>query len=201
MIGTDLSPIQPAWTPPNCVFEIDNCELEWTFPENTFDYIHIRGLVGCVQDWEKLYGECLRCLKPGGWLEQQEYALPIASNEGTLPEDCIWHEWGKIFRQAGEKMGRTFEVSDHWEDWLRAAGFSGVIHRDAVRLPIGGWAFDPKWKEVGTFNRMSLEQGLEGFASYICTQVLGWSVEEVTVLLARVRQAIKNKAYHAYYPL
>lgn len=29
--GTDLSPIQPSWIPPNCRFEVDDMELPWTF--------------------------------------------------------------------------------------------------------------------------------------------------------------------------
>jgi hypothetical protein len=51
------------------------------------------------------------------------------------------------------------------------------------------------------FNKLSLEQDLEGFATYSCTQVLAWRPEKVTVMLPKVRQAIKNPAYHAYYPL
>lgn len=187
--------------PPNCRFELDNCELHWTYPDNSLDYIHIRGLVGCVKDWVTLYRECLRCLKPGGWLEQQEFALPIAANEGSLPDDCVWHDWGKVFQEAGKKTGRTFEVTGDWEDWIREAGFGGVIHTDSVKLPIGGWPLEKKWREVGLFNRLGLEQGLEGFASFLCTQVLGWQDVEVAVMLARVRQTMKDKSIHAYYPL
>jgi cyclopropane fatty-acyl-phospholipid synthase-like methyltransferase len=33
VIGTDLSPIQPVWIPPNCRFEVDDAEQEWTFKE------------------------------------------------------------------------------------------------------------------------------------------------------------------------
>ena len=33
ILGTDLSPIQPAWVPPNCQFEVDDCELEWLYGE------------------------------------------------------------------------------------------------------------------------------------------------------------------------
>jgi SAM-dependent methyltransferase len=51
VIGTDLSPIQPTWVPPNVKFKIDDCEAEWTYPDNYFDYIHIQGLSGCVKDW------------------------------------------------------------------------------------------------------------------------------------------------------
>lgn len=31
VIGFDLSPIQPAWVPPNCRFIVDDAELEWMF--------------------------------------------------------------------------------------------------------------------------------------------------------------------------
>jgi hypothetical protein len=154
-----------------------------------------------VQDWPQLYRQCLRCLKPGGWLEQQEFALPIAANDGELPADSVWHSWGDIFREAGSKMGRTFEVTKDWEEWLRTAGFDGVIYTHAVRLPIGSWPKEKRWKDVGWFNRMSLEQGLEGFASYLCTQVLGWGEQEIAVLLAKVRHAITDRTTHAYYPL
>jgi len=83
------------------------------------------------------------------------------------------------------------------------AGFSGELHTHySVRLPIGGgWPLDPNWKEVGRFNRASLEQGLEGFVSYLCTQVLGWQDAEVAVFLAKVRQAINNTSCQAHYPL
>lgn len=40
--GIDLSPIQPAWTPPNCSFVIDDIEDDWAYPSNHFDFIHIR---------------------------------------------------------------------------------------------------------------------------------------------------------------
>ena len=31
VIGTDLSPIQPKWVPPNVRFEVDDASLDWTF--------------------------------------------------------------------------------------------------------------------------------------------------------------------------
>ena len=31
VLGTDLSPVQPTWLPPNCRFEVDDFELDWTF--------------------------------------------------------------------------------------------------------------------------------------------------------------------------
>ena len=43
--GTDLSPIQPDWVPPNCKFYVDDVENEWMFrPDEAFDLIHGRSM-------------------------------------------------------------------------------------------------------------------------------------------------------------
>ncbi|KAL8366749.1 hypothetical protein RB595_010555 [Gaeumannomyces hyphopodioides] len=201
VIGTDLSPIQPSWVPPNCKFELDNAENEWTYADNSFDYIHVRGLLGCIKDWEKFYRNVLRTLKPGGWFEHHEFSILLLSDDGSVPPNSVWVDWYNLFREAGSKTGRSFIVTEIWENALRAAGFTGDIHRAMFKLPMGGWAADPKWKEVGIFNRMSIEQGLDGFASYICRMVMDWREEEYHVLLAKVRNAIRNRGWHAYYPL
>ena len=41
VIGTDLSPIQPSWVPPNAKFVIEDAESDWLYsPAKAFDYIH-----------------------------------------------------------------------------------------------------------------------------------------------------------------
>uniref|UniRef100_A0A8H7NHH1 Methyltransferase type 11 domain-containing protein n=1 Tax=Bionectria ochroleuca TaxID=29856 RepID=A0A8H7NHH1_BIOOC len=163
--GIDLSPTQPSWVPPNCKFELDDASQEWTFPDNTFDYIHIRYLLGCFKDWPTLYKECFRCLKPGGWLEHL---------------DCSTQK--EVFASIGEKTGYTFEVVDNnkWVKWIDEAGFSN-IQKKTIKTPIGGWPADKKWKEVGQFNRLALETGLEGFGLYMLTNTMGWEYEDVQV--------------------
>ena len=73
VIGTDLSPIQPSLVPPNVEFEVDDCCDDWMYTPNSFDFIHIRGLYGCVADWEKLYSDALRLVAP-----RALYNLPLA---------------------------------------------------------------------------------------------------------------------------
>ena len=72
--GTDLSPIQPDLVPPNCVFEIDDATLEWTWDDNFFDLIHIREMFGSIRDWGFFFREALRCTAPGGYLEIVEHS-------------------------------------------------------------------------------------------------------------------------------
>jgi trans-aconitate methyltransferase len=52
VIGTDLSPIQPAWTPPNCTFLVENAEVKWKFDKKV-DFIHSRMLLLGIHDWAR----------------------------------------------------------------------------------------------------------------------------------------------------
>lgn len=200
--GIDISPTQPTWVPPNCKFELDDVSQDWTYPDNTFDYIHIRFMFGCFKDWTRLYRECLRCLKPGGWLEHQEVSLRMGSDDGSIPPDSIWSEWESVFVEAGRRLGQSTQIIDdgNWIRWLREAGFAeGDIQKTrTVKTPMGGWPLDKKWKEVGLFNRMCFETSMEGYGLYLLINVMGWEYAEVQLWLKRVRDALKNKDYHGY---
>lgn len=41
VVGTDLSLIQPKYSPPNCHFVREDAEEEWVH-DSPFDYIHVR---------------------------------------------------------------------------------------------------------------------------------------------------------------
>jgi cyclopropane fatty-acyl-phospholipid synthase-like methyltransferase len=60
VIGTDLSPIQPSWVPPNIRFEIEDFSDDWTFKLNDFDYIHLGCLSGSVGNWPRLYKQAYK---------------------------------------------------------------------------------------------------------------------------------------------
>jgi hypothetical protein len=46
--GIDLSPIQPAWVPPNVDFLMDDCEKDWL--DNDCDFVHFRFMVIILKD-------------------------------------------------------------------------------------------------------------------------------------------------------
>ncbi|EFX05906.1 methyltransferase type 11 [Grosmannia clavigera kw1407] len=102
IIGTDLSPIQPTWVPPNARFEIDDLAEPWTFDEASVDYVHIRWLIGSVRDWPALFKEAYRVLKPGGWIESFECNGLFESDDDSIPEDSATSQWNDIFG-AGAK--------------------------------------------------------------------------------------------------
>jgi cyclopropane fatty-acyl-phospholipid synthase-like methyltransferase len=52
VIGFDLSPIGQVRAIPNVRFEVkDACSPDWGYEQSSFDFIHARGMNGCVSDW------------------------------------------------------------------------------------------------------------------------------------------------------
>ena len=56
VLGVDLSPTQPSFVPPNCKFEIDDCEQPWTYSQK-FDFIHARMMIAAFADRPSFLGK------------------------------------------------------------------------------------------------------------------------------------------------
>ena len=132
VVGTDISPIQPSWVPPNLSFNIDDATKEWAFQPDLFDYIHIRWLCGTIKDWPSLYKEAYRCTKPGGWIEHVDGDVNVVCLDGTMPDDSAMNQWGKIWTSVERKTGNVFNIvrTGIMEDGLKEAGFTNVQIED-----------------------------------------------------------------------
>ncbi|KAM5364974.1 hypothetical protein ACJZ2D_011234 [Fusarium nematophilum] len=199
VIGTDLSPIQPGWVPPNVQFQIDDCTQEWTFKENSADYVHARWLVGSVQDWEGLFKQAYRALKPGGYLESHETSARVLSDDGSVEENSALGQWGNFFIQGGHKLGRPFTVVEDelQEKAMEAAGFVDV-RVTTLKCPIGAWPRDEKLKEVGRFMKLALGRDVEGAVIFMA-DLLGWKKEEIAVYAAHLRRELASNKFRPYY--
>jgi len=154
VIGTDLSPIQPTYVPPNLQFEIDDAASEWTFPKNSFDFIHVRGLFGSLRDWPAFYRQVYDHLKPGGCYEQLECSVCCHADDDSTPEGSPLRRWGQLFTLAGERMGKPTDVLDRQRQWLVDGGFEGVVEK-RFKMPTGLWPSAKtergrKMKEIGS---------------------------------------------------
>ncbi|QMW31119.1 hypothetical protein G4B84_006500 [Aspergillus flavus NRRL3357] len=101
VIGTDLSPIQPSFTPPNVQFEVDDCCDPWLYKNDTFDFVHVRGLYGCVSDWDEFYTKAYKHIKPGEYIEQLEQSVQGKSDDGTT-NGSMHNEWAQHFLKADD---------------------------------------------------------------------------------------------------
>ena len=128
VIGSDLSPCQPQWVPPNLHFEVDDATLAWTRKDNTFDFIHIRYLFGAIRDWTGLFREAYRTCAPGGWLQSCEADIEFLSDDDTVDLEPALKTWTKLYEEGGTAMGRPFFVQKQnlQERGLVEAGFVDI---------------------------------------------------------------------------
>ncbi|KAF4966964.1 hypothetical protein FSARC_5403 [Fusarium sarcochroum] len=201
VIGTDISPIQPSWVPPNVKFEIEDFTLNWTFPANSVDFVHLRFLYGSVPDWYALYERAFQVTKPGGWIETHEGDPMAQSDDGSLREGSATAEWGKFFYEGGKKLGRVFTPipDDLQEKGLAAAGFVDIQSK-TIKVPVGHWPQDERLKEIGRFTVLSILSDVEGHIAFMANLLEGWTKEQVTLYCAQLRRELKAKSpSHAYY--
>jgi len=210
VIGTDLSPIQPLFVPPNCAFEIEDLNLDWTYPKNHFDFIHIRELFGCVTDWDEFFASAFSHTKPGGYVEILEHSVWPVSDDETVNEDSFFTLWGKTVVEMGERFGKSFTIWEESRERMERAGFVDVVEK-RYKWPMNGWPSpehrthgddgDKSWRrlrELGVWNQLRLYDGIEGFMIRLLTVAGGWSYTSAQLFLAQMRTAIKDLKVHAY---
>lgn len=109
-------------------FEIDDATQPWTWPENTFDFVHIRFLNGALKDWPALFREAYRCCTPGGFVESGEFDPRYYCDDGTADNEDVIKLWNSVFEEGGKKLGHSFTVieGDTQEKGIKEAGFEDV---------------------------------------------------------------------------
>ncbi|MCJ1258421.1 hypothetical protein MMC24_006254 [Lignoscripta atroalba] len=210
VVGTDLSPIQPDFAPPNLRFEIDDCCSTWTYPPNHFDFIHIRCMYGSVAEWPAFYFECYdmlydvyrakiqrRHLVPGGYIEQAEISVRVCSDIGDIDPDSVWGENNRLFFCAGEASGRTLVIQEKLKGLIEEAGFVDVVEHQ-YRWPLGAWSQDQKLRDLGRWNQHRWEEGLEGWSMAFCTRIMGWSYEQVKAWNVETKRTMRDRSLHIY---
>lgn len=65
-----------------------------------------------------------------------------------------------------------------------------------IQVPIGTWPRDKNLKMLGAYQREHMIISIESFTLAPLTRIMGWSVEEVQVLIAGVRSELKNPKNH-----
>lgn len=125
VIGTDLSPIQPQWVPPNCQFEVDDFESPWLYSQ-PFDFIHARDLEGSVADEELLFRRVFENLKPGGYFEIDGPAIQIKSDDGSHEKAETTLLYMRDGHACARRFGKPADQAPFRKDKLKKIGFVDV---------------------------------------------------------------------------
>lgn len=165
MIATDITPIVSvnSVSNANVTCLIEDAAATWSQPDNSVDYVHIRYLVGSIPDWDALFREAFRVLKPGGYVESLEPSSLFQSDDGSVKEGSALDRWGKVFNEGGRKIGRSFNLigDDIQRKGMVEAGFDDPVVDD-FKVPISPWPEDKKSREAGRCYQMTMDQDAEG---------------------------------------
>ncbi|KAG6074820.1 hypothetical protein E4U33_002293 [Claviceps sp. LM78 group G4] len=193
--GIDITAIQPKWVPPNVSFIVDDCELDWI--ERDVDLAHFRHTIVLLKDTSKILGHAFESLRPGGWIELQEYqTLPMCDDE-TMPDDDPVKYLYETVGRTYEKFGLQANLPPNLESYLQDAGFEN-IHCQIFKSPIGPWAKDKTMRLVGADQRTAVGEGLSLLAGRPF-QALGISEAEAQVIIAMARKGLEDPNVHRYF--
>ncbi|KAK3367711.1 S-adenosyl-L-methionine-dependent methyltransferase [Podospora didyma] len=198
VIGTDLSPIQPDYVPPNCQFLIDDAEDEWLF-SSPFDYVHSRFMVSAFSNFPRVFQSAYDNMAPGGVIEFQEYSARLQAVDDTLKGTAI-ELWSNRVLEAVSRAGKDGLCCHKFKQQMLDVGFVDVVEK-RFALPGNAWARGAEEKMLGTMQLENMMEGIQGMSMNLFNKVLGMSREEVELFLMDVRKDMRNRHIHFYYVL
>ena len=138
-------------------------------------------------------------------MEAQEFVFDAKSDDSSFPPGSAiiqWHETGNKGSLIG---GCDMRISGQQiKSYMEAAGFVNVQIIE-MKWPMSPWSDDPKLRDAGQWLKsamMKSEGGdLAGTSLAIFTRYLGWTIEELEALLAKVEKEWQRDDIHGYWPL
>ncbi|KAH6975691.1 methyltransferase [Ilyonectria destructans] len=204
--GMDLSPIQPDWIPERVSFVVDDIEHDagWVYPDDMFDYIHMRHTLPFIRDRTELWERIYQHLKPGGWFELQEFHYTAACDDKSCDGPYPWRDFISYLEAGMANLGSDMHGILKAEEELAAAGFEDLRVKH-LKCPVGPWAKKKKLQECGYVLRDVLMAGVNGLARKPFREGLKWTDIQIELFLVQVRKAITEESnglpkFHSYYP-
>jgi hypothetical protein len=146
-----------------------------------------------------IFRKAFDALAPGGYLEMQDTAAPLASIDSTLSGTVLLHFYDLIV-QAAAKIGIDVTSASRYKEMFEEVGFVDVETR-MLEWPIGPWGKSEYHKRVGALFHRDMDLGAEAIGMGLLTRVLGMSREEVMVLVEGAKRDMNNRDIHSYQPL
>ena len=94
------------------------------------------------------------------------------SDDGSVGPDHFWTTWGDTVLRVGEMWGKGFNAWEILKEKMEEAGFVDVV-QVPMKWPIGPWMEDRHMKDLGMWNALRLDTGLEGYVMRLFTMAGG----------------------------
>jgi hypothetical protein len=169
---------------------VDDAEDTWNY-RSKFDLIHARASVLCWRSYPAFVNEAFKALEPGGWLEMQEFNhRPVfhgeASNRSAIKK------YYDLIVQGAQSQGVSVTGFMHMKSLMAASGFVNIEEKKFV-WPLGTWAKGRHHRNLGVLLKQNFLMAAEALALRPLSGI-GWSREEIQVLLAEVRQELRDNS-------
>ncbi|KAI8169875.1 Secondary metabolism regulator LAE1 [Colletotrichum sp. SAR 10_70] len=135
-------------------------------------------------------------LKPGAWVETQDFNSNVNCDDGTMPDDWALIKFWALLHEAMLKLNVDIRVAPQIGELMEQAGFVNV-RKTAYKVPIGTWPRNNILNLVGEYMRTIMED-LLGAAASKPLKTLGMTDTEIQVFLVSVRSALRDRNVHAY---
>ncbi|KAK7414383.1 hypothetical protein QQX98_006748 [Neonectria punicea] len=190
VVGTDISAIaETRSVPMNVFFEIEDAE-DWDRLPDMYDLIHFRCMEGAFQNWRFIYDNAFYSLKPGGWVEVQDYdsAEGFTKFVDSFPPDSPMRSLNGDLEEAALKSGRPRGTSHLDPRVFLEAGFVDVRVTEYV-IPIN--VVDTS---IGRLWLVSCLDALEANCLRLLTTYMGWDPEKCKAACEMAAREMANIA-------
>lgn len=182
----------------NCSFVREDAEKdEWIFPA-AFDFIFLRMVVSCFDDARVIIRKAFDNLRPGGWIEYNDFGFEVLSTDGTSVGTGV-EKFCELANRAAETLGRNFYARKSYKTWLLEAGFVDVVE-DIIPLPSNPWPTEPKFHDLGRWMALNADKGTRGLG-WKLFRCLGLAPEEIERIVEQSLRATHNLDIHGFTPV
>jgi hypothetical protein len=129
----------------------------------------------------------------------QDLCFPAKCTDPEQAANSQHIKWADLGMGAASKVGLDLKAPLSWPQQLRDIGFVD-IHVKWYNWPVGPWAKNKKNKILGKYTLANFNEAISA-PNALFTRVLGWSIEEVQVLVAGIRNEYKEQKIHLYHPI
>jgi hypothetical protein len=129
----------------------------------------------------------------------QDLCFPAKCTDPEQTANSQFIKWGFHGMEAASRAGLDLQAPLSWPQQLRDIGFVD-IHVKWYNWPIGPWAKNKKNKTLGKYTLANFNEAISA-PNALFTRVLGWSIEEVQILVAGIRNEFKEQKIHLYHQL
>ncbi|KAI1770304.1 S-adenosyl-L-methionine-dependent methyltransferase [Hypoxylon cercidicola] len=195
VVGCDLSPIQPVWLPSNVSFIIDDIEDEWAHGGN-WDLVHSRQVFPTIRNARGVCRQSFSHLKPGGWIEVQDFGGILRCDDDTLSADSLLSRFHEMTTEALSKRGLVWPIANGMEEILTGAGFVNVQCKK-FKCPVGTWPKAKRLRLVGLYIRSSFADLMDALVPRIFP-ALSKSQQQIEEFLASAQHELLTTDAHIY---